>query len=76
MVLSGFIPFFYIFGSSWKAGNRISAVAGIAVVAITLVCSVVPTAEVTNVWLFEGKVLGGLLLMAGTAWAIYRRRGL
>jgi hypothetical protein len=36
----------------------------------------VPTAEVTNVWLFEGKVLGGLLLMAGTAWAIYRRRGL
>jgi len=74
MVLSGFIPFFYIFGSSWKAGNKLSAAAGIAVVSITLVCSVVPTAEVTNVWLFEGKVLGGLLLMAGTAWAIYRRR--
>lgn len=74
MVLAGFIPFFYIFGSSWKSGNRISAVAGIAVVAVTLVCSVVPTAETSNVWLFEGKVLGGLALMAGTAWAIYRRR--
>jgi glutamate:GABA antiporter len=74
MVLSGFIPFFYIFGSSWKAGNRISAAAGTAVVVATLVFSLVPTADITNVWLFEGKVLGGLLLMAGTAWAVYRRR--
>jgi len=74
MIITGFLPYLYIFGSSWKAGNRWSAVAGYAVVVLTIVCAVVPTAEITNVWLFEGKLVGGTVAVIGSAWLLYRRR--
>ena len=65
MIITGFLPYLYIFGSSWKAGNRLSALAGWAIVSLTIFCAVVPTAEITNVWLFEGKLLGGTVLVIG-----------
>ena len=37
MVISGFIPYIYIFGSAWKAGKRVSALCGWAVTALALV---------------------------------------
>jgi glutamate:GABA antiporter len=74
MIITGFIPYLYIFGSSWKAGNRWSALAGWSVVVLTIVCSVIPTAEITNVWLFEGKLAAGTIAVVASAWAVYRRR--
>jgi amino acid transporter len=59
MVITGFLPYIYIFGSGWKAGRRVSAVSGWAITLLAIVCAVVPTAEVTNVWLFEGKLAAG-----------------
>ena len=56
MVITGFLPYIYIFGSAWKAGKRLSAVSGWAITLLAIVCSVVPTAEISNVWLFEGKL--------------------
>jgi amino acid transporter len=73
MIITGFLPYLYIFGSSWKAGNRWSAVAGWSVVVLTIVCAVVPTAEIANVWLFEGKLAGGTAATIGSAWILYRR---
>lgn len=73
MVIVGFLPFIYIFGSAWKAGKRVSALSGWAITALALVCSVAPTAEITNVWLFEAKLAAGTLAVIGSAWLMYRQ---
>lgn len=73
MVLTGFIPYLYIFGSSWKAGKRLSAASGFAVSALAVICSAVPSSEITNVWLYEGKLAAGTLAVVLSAWFLYRR---
>jgi amino acid transporter len=73
MVITGFLPYLYIFGSAWKAGKRLSAASGGAMTALALFCSVVPPAEITNVWLFEGKLAAGTLAVVASAWLVYRR---
>jgi hypothetical protein len=73
MVIAGFLPYLYIFGCSWKAGHRISAVGGWAVSVMAVVCSVVPTAEVSNVWIYESKLAAGTAAVVGSAWLVYRR---
>ena len=74
MVLTGFFPFLYIFGSAWKAGKRISAVSGAGVTALAMVTSVVPTGETTHVWLFEAKIALGTIATVASGWFLYRRR--
>jgi glutamate:GABA antiporter len=74
MVLSGFIPYLYLFASAWKAGHRVAAGSGIAMTLLTIVSSAIPTGQVGNIWLFEGKLLAGTALMIGTAWLVYSRR--
>ena len=73
MVIAGFLPFVYIFGSAWKAGRRASAISGWAMTALAILCTVVPTAEITNVWLFETKLALGTVAAIAPAWLIYRR---
>ena len=73
MVIMGFVPYLFIFGSAWKAGKRASAISGAAITLLAILASIVPSAEVRNVWLFEGKLAagtGGVLLTAGL---LYRR---
>jgi amino acid transporter len=74
MVIAGFLPYFYIFGSAWKAGKRLSGASGGAITALALLCSVAPPAEITNVWLFESKIAAGTLAVMVSAWLVYRRR--
>jgi amino acid transporter len=74
MVLSGFIPYLYLFASAWKAGRHLASVSGIAMTLLTIVSSAVPTGEVRSFWLFEGKLLAGTALMIGSAWLVYSRR--
>lgn len=73
MVIAGFLPYLYMFGSSWKAGNRISSLAGWLVTALAILSSVVPSMEVHNVWLFETKILLGTVGVVASAWLLYRR---
>jgi glutamate:GABA antiporter len=73
MVIVGFLPYVYIFGSAWKAGCRISAISGWAITLLAIVCSVVPTADITNVWLFESKLFGGTAAVIVVSWWLYRR---
>lgn len=74
MVLTGFLPYGYIFASAWKAGMRLSAISGGAVTLLAVVCSVVPPPEIHNVLLFEAKLAAGTLGVLVSAWLIYRRR--
>jgi amino acid transporter len=73
MVIAGFIPYLNIFASAWKAGRKVAAVSGELATLITLVCSVVPGQDVTNVWLFEFKIIAGSLGVVALAWLVYRR---
>jgi amino acid transporter len=73
MVINGFLPYLYIFGSAWKTGKRLSAISGWAITLLAILCSVVPTAEVKNVWLFETKLAVGTLAVIATAALLYRR---
>jgi nitrate reductase gamma subunit len=38
-----------------------------------VISSTVPGSDTANVWVFEGKLLGGVALMIGTAWLVFRR---
>jgi hypothetical protein len=73
MVITGFLPYIYIFGSGWKAGRRVSAASGWAITLLAIVCAVVPTADVTNVWLFEGKLAVGTVGVVVLARWLYLR---
>jgi len=75
MVVTGFLPFLYIFGSAWRAGKRWSALSGWGITLLAIICSVVPTAEVNDVWLFETKIAVGTLAVIGSGWILYRRNG-
>jgi glutamate:GABA antiporter len=73
MVIAGFLPYLYIFGSAWKAGKRRSALSGLAITVLALLCSVIPTAAIANVAMFEAKLAIGTLAVIGSAWLLYRR---
>ena len=75
MVIAGFLPYIYMFGSSWKAGNRLSSLAGWLVTVLAMMSSIVPSAEVHKVWLFEFKVAVGTVAVIASAWFVYRRAG-
>jgi glutamate:GABA antiporter len=73
MVIAGFLPLLYIFASAWNAGRRFSAISGWGVSSIAIVCSVAPTDEIHNVWLFEAKLAAGTIAVIASAWLVYRR---
>jgi len=74
-VIVGFLPYLYIFASAWKAGKRLSGLSGLFSTVVVIVCSVVPTAEIGNVWLYESKLALGTIAAVGSAWLVYRRHG-
>jgi hypothetical protein len=71
MVISGFLPFLYIFGSAWKAGKKLSAICGWSVTVLAIVCAVVPTGDVNHIWLFELKLAVGTAAVVLSALAVY-----
>ncbi len=73
MVIAGFLPYLYMFGSAWKAGKRWSASSGLGMTVLAIACSVVPTGDIHNVWLFEGKLAGGTFAVVASGRLIYRR---
>ena len=72
MVIAGFLPYIYIFGSAWKAGKRLSALSGWLVTAIAILTSMVPTDRISDIWLFEGKLLVMTAAVIGSAWLLFR----
>jgi amino acid transporter len=72
MVITGFLPYLYIFFSGWKAGKRVSALSGWAITLLAILCSLAPTGAIANVWLFEGKLAAGTFAVVASAWLVYR----
>jgi hypothetical protein len=73
MLVGGFLPYIYMFLSAWKAGAKLAASVGLAVTLACLAASVIPTADVTNVWLYEAKLAAGTVGMVGSGWLLYRK---
>ncbi len=73
MVIAGFLPYVYMFGSAWKMRLRLSAIFGWSITLLAILCSVVPTGEIHNVWLFEFKLAAGTFAVIASAWLVYRR---
>jgi len=74
MVITGFLPYLYIFASGWKVGKRISALSGWGITLLAIICSVVPTEAVSHLWVFEIKLAVGTLAVVGSAWLVYHSR--
>jgi glutamate:GABA antiporter len=72
MVITGFIPYLYIFGSAWKAGKRLSALSGGGVTLLALVAAAVPPDGTTSIVRFEGKLAAGTIGVMLAGWLIYR----
>jgi glutamate:GABA antiporter len=73
MVITGFLPYLYIFGSAWKAGKRLSAISGTAITLLAISARWCPRKPSATVWLFEGKLAAGTLAVVASAWLVYRR---
>jgi amino acid transporter len=72
-VITYFVPFLYLFGAAWKCGLRLSSVAGLLVTTMAVGLSFVPPAEVSSIWLFELKLVGGFVGLVVGAWACFHR---
>ncbi len=72
-VITLFIPFIYMFASAWKFGLRLPAASGLFVSAVAILFSFIPTEDVKNVWLFETKLIGGVILLSAWAAFLYHR---
>lgn len=73
MFVGGFLPYLYMFASAWKAGRKLASSIGLGVTLFCLLCGVIPSAEVRNVWLFEAKLAAGTAAMIGSGWLLYAR---
>ena len=71
--IGGFLPYIYIFLSACKAQRKLAGAIGLGVTVFCLVCSVMPTSEVKNIWLFEGKLTLGTAAMIGSGLLLYAR---
>lgn len=72
-VITYFVPFLYLFASAWKFSERLSGVAGVLVTGLAIVLSFVPPPDAASVWLFELKLAGGFVALAGAAWLCFER---
>lgn len=73
MAIGGLLPFLYIFVAAWRCGARWSAISGNIVTALALICTVIPTAEVRTVWLFELKIAALTAALVISARVLYNR---
>jgi len=71
MLIGGFLPYIYMFISAWKARRKVAGSVGLSVTLFCLVCSIVPTGEVKNIWLYEGKLALGTAAMIGSGLLLY-----
>jgi glutamate:GABA antiporter len=72
-VITLFIPFLYMFASAWKFGLRLPAASGLFVSVVAILFSFIPTDDVKNVWLFEFKLMGGVIALSVVAAFLYHR---
>ncbi len=72
-VITTFLPYVYIFAAGWKFGQPVASAFGLSISLAAIVLSAAPPPEVTSWQVFEAKVVGGCILLAGIGWVIFRR---
>ncbi len=73
MAIGGLLPFVYIFLAAWRCGGTWSALSGIIVTSIAVICALIPTAEVHSVWLFEFKIVSLTVALVVSGRILYNR---
>jgi len=73
-VLTLFFPFITMFAAAWKFGQRLSALAGIAVSLLAMGFALIPPSGHGSVALFELKLIGGALLLMSIGVIAYRKQ--
>lgn len=63
-VITTFLPYLYIFAVGWKFGQPVAAGLGLAISVAAILLALVPPPEVVSWPLFEGKVVGGCIVLA------------
>jgi amino acid transporter len=72
-MLTIFVPLICMFAAAWRFGNRLSAAAGIGILVLSMVSALVPPSEYESLFLFELKVIGGIVLLMSVGMMVYRR---
>ncbi len=72
-ILATAIPYCLMFAAGWKLGNRVAGGLGFLMSLTSAVFCLVPGNDISSVWSFELKVLGGFLLMGASAWVLFAR---
>ena len=72
-VILYFVPFLYLFGAAWKCGARLSSAGGLLVTVLAVALSFVPPPDVSSIWMFELKLVGGFVVLAAGARGCFQR---
>ena len=77
-VVMQMIPFTYLFLTLTRTGGiaawaRAAGYVGLATTLVGMVVAFLPTSDVTNVWLFELKLLAGVAVPVGVGWFLHAR---
>jgi amino acid transporter len=72
-ILTIFVPLICMFAAAWRFGNRLSAAAGISISVLSMASALVPPSEYESLFLFELKVIGGIVLLMSVGMMVYRR---
>ncbi|MCX6622799.1 MAG: APC family permease [Acidobacteria bacterium] len=72
-ILANAVPFCFLFAAGWKFGHRIAGGLGFLMSLTSLLFCLVPGSDITSVWSFELKVLGGFAVMTAIARVLFVR---
>ena len=73
-ILTLFVPLICMFAAAWRFGNRLSAAPGISVSVLSMALALVPPPEYGSPFLFELKLIGGIVLLMSVGMLIYRKQ--
>jgi amino acid transporter len=73
-ILTLFVPLICMFAAAWRFGNRLSAAAGISVSVLSMALALVPPPEYGSLFLFELKLIGGIVLLMSVGMMTFRRQ--
>ena len=63
-ILTIFVPLICMFAAAWKFGKRLSAAAGISISVLSMASALVPPPGYESLFLFESKLIGGIVLLS------------
>jgi amino acid transporter len=72
-VITGFIPYVYIFASGMRFGFVFAGLSGLLVSLLAIILSMAPPPGIASVWIFETKILGACVVLGLVGLLIFKR---